>query len=609
MAASRVCMKRLGQDYQNLCESPLVGVSAAPLDTDLTVWHINFDVELQTTQGTQHAILHAILHAPNNYPQSPPNVGFCIPFTYTMGASYTDRKPGPLQGTMVLCLNILGNFANVHTEWKAEEGEGWSPSMSIETVLVQLQSMLASLDNDMSDQSKLDLVARTKKYTVKAGVNFHTYEKPWPALVSQKEFARIESMKSVLRSLPKPVQKQAKQFMDSLNPSQVSEFSGLMTNLMSQLSVNQAGDQEGAGEIEDDSVRCYVTKVHFSEELLGYGVYVDKKQLKTPGDLLSKSSFYEDGVRLSSTKKQFTHFLPAFINKNHAMNAKWRELTMQCLQKLAAALPRPRDGQPSIDPVLDVLPNLINSMIVEIMSGDRAAAIAFFEALCSFWRTLRYFLFEDEQAQKFSKKAMKKLKAFCTTVQGKHKNKVPDVGQLLALWTCLTDRVSEATFVDAYVEESSLRSVMWWLDGAPQDRKSRYVFEKMAVGRQLFMFQMTVCRFLIQGNPTHTCQKLDSSCGRLPDRLELLQNKWKQVQPNIKTWKEYFQYIGASKAYAVPILRNVNAWCNNLISRCNQIGSPYVRNQRHGGYNNRRQGGYGRGGGNRRGYRRDQNYV
>jgi len=603
MAASRVCIKRLSQDYQNLCESPLVGVNAAPLDTDLLVWHINFDVELQTTQGTQHAILHAILQAPYNYPQSPPNVGFCIPFQYTMGASYTDRKPGPLQNTLVLCLNILGNFANVHTEWKAQEGEGWSPSMSIETVLVQLQSMLASLDSDMNDQSKLDLVARTKQYTVKAGSNFHTYGKPWPPLVSQEEYARIQATKSVLSSFPKPIQKQAKHFIQSLNPSQVGEFSDLMSNLMSELSVSQDGDQEGAGKADDDSVRCYVSKVHFSEELLGYGVYVDKKQLKTPGDTLSKSCFYKDGVRISSTKKQFTHFLPAFINKNHAMNANWRKLTMDCLKALAAALPRPRDGQPSIDPVLDVLPNLINSMIVEIMSGDRAAAIAFFEALCSFWRTLRYFLFEDEEAQKYSRKAMKKLKAFCTTSEGKHKNKVPDVGQLLALWTCLTDRVSEATFVDAYVSESSLRSVMWWLDGAPSNRMSGYVFEKMAVGRQLFMFQMTVCRYLLQGNPSDTCEKLDTSCGRLPDRLELLQQKWKQVQPTIKTWKDYFQYCGASKAHAVPILRNVDQWCKNMISRCNQLGPPYVRNQRRGG--GRRQGGYSRGGG----YRRNQNRV
>lgn len=256
-----------------------------------------------------------------------------------------------------------------------------------------------------------------------------------------------------------------------------------------------------------------------------------------------------------------------------------------------------------VHPILEILPNLINSMIVEIMRGDKASAISYFEALCSFWRTLRFFLFESPEAETLRSEAMKKMQFFCRMEDGRHKQNVPDVGQFLALYTCLTDKVRESTFVDAYQEESSTRSVMWWKDDIQP--RAGAVFEKTKIGRGIFMFQMTVCRQLLNGNPTQTCEDMDRSCGKMPERLEALQKKWREVEPNIKNWKQFFEYAGCSDSYSRPKLNNLDGWCKWLITEADRKGPRYQkrrRNNRHGGNNrsyqnrnnNNRRGGRGR---------------
>ena len=56
---------------------------------------------------------------------------------YTMGASSIERS-GPLAGKQVICLSLLGNFAQYHKDW---DNDGmWSAATTMSTLLVQLQS-------------------------------------------------------------------------------------------------------------------------------------------------------------------------------------------------------------------------------------------------------------------------------------------------------------------------------------------------------------------------------------------------------------------------------------------------------------------------------------
>ena len=86
----------------------------------------------------------------------------------------------------------------------------------------------------------------------------------------------------------------------------------------------------------------------------------------------------------------------------------------------------------------------------------------------------------------------------------RHKDRCPDIGALLVLFTVLQGDKScpsREEFLQHYADENSLRWVMWWQrsntppQGAP-------VFQATQVSREILMFQMTVIEVVIGDVPT-----------------------------------------------------------------------------------------------------------
>jgi hypothetical protein len=73
--------------------------------------------------------LHLALRFPKDYPGTAPSAGFsCSDFGYTDGAVYVDKdRESHFYGKLIICLDILGNFAKVHDEWASTANSGWSP--------------------------------------------------------------------------------------------------------------------------------------------------------------------------------------------------------------------------------------------------------------------------------------------------------------------------------------------------------------------------------------------------------------------------------------------------------------------------------------------------
>eukprot|EP00662_Eupelagonemidae_sp_cell21_P030989 gene30988-28951_t len=94
--------------YVTLDRNPIAGANAAPVDGNILVWHANF---------------------PADYPVAPPHAFFV-----------TDSK-----GRTAVCLDLFGNFKQIHTEWgKDGQASGWSSSYDVSTILVNMQAMLCS---------------------------------------------------------------------------------------------------------------------------------------------------------------------------------------------------------------------------------------------------------------------------------------------------------------------------------------------------------------------------------------------------------------------------------------------------------------------------------
>jgi len=75
-------LKRLAKDYQELkdCKIPLVGVTAAPSEDDMKVWHAN----IRGPEGTPYkgGVFHVTINFPHDYPCSPPTVTLSTTITH-----------------------------------------------------------------------------------------------------------------------------------------------------------------------------------------------------------------------------------------------------------------------------------------------------------------------------------------------------------------------------------------------------------------------------------------------------------------------------------------------------------------------------------------------
>ena len=73
--------------------------------------------------------LHMAIRFPDDYPAAAPSAGFsCSDFGYRDGAVYVQQdRENYFYGKLIICLDILGNFAQVHGEWAHTANSGWSP--------------------------------------------------------------------------------------------------------------------------------------------------------------------------------------------------------------------------------------------------------------------------------------------------------------------------------------------------------------------------------------------------------------------------------------------------------------------------------------------------
>lgn len=149
---------------------------------------------------------------------------------------------------------------------------------------------------------------------------------------------------------------------------------------------------------------CFHTKKTFEEDVIGFGINVEKRVHKyngktsitmiisTPLDFICKSAFYEEGVRLGVYKDNFTHWLPLYINNEHAQRG------IEDFKKTCVSLYQDQMGDkfhPNM--AIDLLSKLMKSMIVDTMKGNVHASIKYLEGYMHFHRWLLYFVMKYPQ--------------------------------------------------------------------------------------------------------------------------------------------------------------------------------------------------------------------
>jgi len=544
--------RRLLADLKRLEEEPIPLAAASPCsESDLTLWNGVIGAELDVTHlGPITVPLHFLIDFPSDYPNSAPNIGFSFQFQYHGGAEYI-MSDGRLKGKKVICLDVLGNFGNVHSEWKSTVGSGWSPAYTVTTLLVQLQSVLCDLGTGMSQ--------RERDVTYQSAIRFceQNPEAVLPIL-DEDEIRDRRKQRQVEQKLMKicsgdealvgRVSLFARKTGIADKETEMANLLMLLSDVASTASGSRADSEveAEAGEIVvDTNICCWSTGKLYTETLLGIGVSRERRNITTAAEFLSKEA-YDGGLRQNTDKSPFEFFLPVWINEAHAAaRPEWRQALMKKCSEIGVKVLGSEGGEDGA--ILEVFPRLINQMIVEMMKPDAAksAAIATFEALCNFWRTFRWLV---DTRSALCSKVGRTLARFVSDEKFRHKDNSPDLGALLVLFTVLQGHdscPSRQDFINAYADENSLRWVMWW-QRAGARAENVAVFNATKVSREILMFQMMVVDVVI-GDVPETLRQMELTNCRLPERLEALQSQWRQRKQSIVDWQGYFAFIGAGK--------------------------------------------------------------
>eukprot|EP00828_Plagiopyla_frontata_P020976 TRINITY_DN2706_c0_g1_i13.p1 TRINITY_DN2706_c0_g1~~TRINITY_DN2706_c0_g1_i13.p1 ORF type:complete len:453 (+),score=75.86 TRINITY_DN2706_c0_g1_i13:1708-3066(+) len=207
-----------------------------------------------------------------------------------------------------------------------------------------------------------------------------------------------------------------------------------------------------------EQVFCYFAEMSFKGEIFGYSIYHDKYLISTSAQLISSNQFKERNQL--QTKKPIIGFLPAYISPKHAKdNKQWTIVTKHSLKQISQLIDM--SGYSFQQYTLKIFPYLINSMIIEIEKNDQSKIAIFFEAMCSFWRTLRFFYTNTKGLQDT---ALNIIKNFT-------RDESSDLGIVLGIASTLTDKIIFHEFIDSYLEESFVRSVAQWNQDANSKEK------------------------------------------------------------------------------------------------------------------------------------------
>ncbi|GAX72905.1 hypothetical protein CEUSTIGMA_g360.t1 [Chlamydomonas eustigma] len=495
-------IKRLQRDIRDLKASPIPNVRAHPQESNVFEWSINMIAAEGHLEGLP---VHMHMTFPADYPTSPPLIHLVtlIEHPFVIGNK--------------ICVDML-NFSGFHGRVETRPYSGWSAAYTVSSILLQLYSLLL-LDTTVSyeDEWRIDvrdtvtrtdangLMRRRLKHeeTIKAcSCGFHQ-------LPLHEDMSQLQELDK-LSALNADVEVTA---ANNLSPkdqlwSLDNLDDGLACYLLSFLSpqdlirVRAAGNKRLARLSHALSQRgelsCFYTKEPFSEEVLGFGVQVERRHnynsshvnsnvaksdississLSTKTDYLSLSAFETLGVRHSAWNMAFDAFLPLYLNPGHGERAL-KALPM-CLNPILYRSPVTTPLPPN--DLLAIMGLLMNSLVVEVAAGSslestpdvhvgnnqqggahvpRHLSDAALQGFCHLHHLLLAVALEPGSSLMAC--ARRAVMEFINDPEARLKSRCPDLGRLLVSYLLVpVDAAPWSTFAPVFMRELFARQIRW----------------------------------------------------------------------------------------------------------------------------------------------------
>ena len=303
----------------------------------------------------------------------------------------------------------------------------------------------------------------------------------------------------------------------------------------------------------------HFTQVDFEDAVLGLPVdfTVNPKTrkidyIKPIVEPLSLAAF-KSGVRRSVWNEKFRAWLPLYITHDHFQRA---------LPHLQTALlhlsPRHKRFEPAL--VLEVLPRIMNTMVVMLADKGVAVSDAAVHGYCQIHRLLIALMDHYPELQR---EVNARFRNFMRSEENRKKNHCPSLGNflpLLAVCTCTSWR----KFAMVYLKESFCRSVLWTFKKFPDLEKRMdqpstgpdlellgKIFEARKVSLRLTMFHaqflaLVACPKRLCGDTMSVADVAESY-----DRLlgvpslrtrENVRHRTKEILA-VSSWPDYFRML------------------------------------------------------------------
>ena len=512
-------VKRIIKEYTQLDKEPLGNIWVQTDESNVLRCVCYFKVE--------DFWIPMVVLFPNNYPLKAPDVGFPIDFGYNEGASYV-KSDGPLKGMIVICLDILGNFSHVHNEWSEAKGSGWSPSYTLTSLLVNMQTViLDSIENKSKSQLEATKAA-WERYSKENSI-----EIPESKLSSVLDYKSLDSDQEVISAIKVLENK----FGELICP----ELSAIIDKIKSQQVVIPSKP------LIDPEIFCWFTSANYTEDIMGYGIKLEYQSrmvfLSTDGNYISYSAYSNQNLRQYPTKEKFDFFLPAWINPTHSSESvQWASVLKASIVQIGKSL-----SISSFDSaVIRIYSDLINRMIVKIMDSrsDTRASSVVFRCLLNLIRTFGFFI---DLSPSLKKSIETQLNQFITNKSSRIKANTPNVGNVLALSLLSNLSFSWPDFLKSFEEECNLRRVLWWQkERVKLDPDGTFIQSK--ISRNNVLFQVLL-RSVLASHPNEELDRLN--CG-IEGGVEQLLNLWKQIESRMEANSNWSQYYSELKSMGLP---------------------------------------------------------
>ena len=455
-------IKRINKDLKEITESPIEGIGIASIDNNPKEYVVN--MRLMSGIYVGYCIQLLLLFS-DDYPSRPPKIlifpGQLFDEEYHHHIFTDFLKDENNLNYKKFCFDLLDNdFMST-----SEEKTGWNPSYSISSILLQVQNFLSNPDfpeNFLPDKNKIEKLMKSMENYQKLFIikeenkiikKIHTWQNPYPEMFFDKN--------------------------ENKNITNENE------NIINE---NKIKNRENKNNIQiiKDNLTCFMLKLNYIDNpniLLGYpitkkGKNKDEFELYPIPELITyegfmsqieKDNYFQTSFK-SANNEYYNYWFPIYINKNHYEKNKTTILNSLGIIKYGNKGIKEYDFQ--IDQIFEILPRILNKMIIHIFSDNTSISSAYI--ICLFHIVLLFRKLCEEFEEKYIKYLNHKLNIIYRNNYNINKSIIPDLGDFFILlyfcnrniYTERMKKISNALFEEFLERQTS--SILEDLDYFPE---------------------------------------------------------------------------------------------------------------------------------------------